>query len=76
MGRSRNFHAHDEEEFCKTGDKVVISACRKLSSTKHYYVRNIVKPMVRQNLSGEPETQYEQDALDYNKELRSKSYPF
>jgi hypothetical protein len=76
MGRSRNFHCHDEESFCRTGDKVVIQSCRKISSIKHYYVRNIVRPVVRQNLSGKPETQYEQDALDYNKELRSRQYPF
>ena len=56
MGRGRHFHSHDEEEFCRTGDKVVISQCRKISSIKHYYVRNIVRPTVRQNLSGEPET--------------------
>ncbi len=70
--RGRNFHAHDEEEFCRTGDKVVISQCRKLSTLKHYYVRNIVLPIGRQNISGEPATQYEADALDYNEALRAK----
>ena len=72
MNRSKNFHAHDGEEFCETGDKVVIRRCRKLSSIKHYFVRNIVLPVARQNLTGEPLTQYEADAIEYNEELRSK----
>ena len=56
---SKNFHAHDEENFCKTGDKVVLRACRKMSPIKHYYVRNIVKPIGRMNLTGVASTQYE-----------------
>lgn len=39
---SRNFHAHDEEEFCKIGDKVVIQSCRPLSKLKRYFIRNVV----------------------------------
>ena len=42
LTRSRNFHVHDEENYCKTGDKVVIQSCRKISKHKSYYVRNIV----------------------------------
>ena len=72
---SKNFHAHDPEEFCKTGDKVVLRACRRISPIKHYYVRNIVLPIGRQNVSGVPDTQYERDALDYNEQLRNKD-PF
>jgi hypothetical protein len=54
---------HDPEDFCKTGDKVVVKQCRKLSATKYYSVRNIVLPIGRMNLTGEPSTQFEADAL-------------
>ena len=70
--RSKNFSVHDEENFCRSGDKVVIRRCRKLTHTKHYYVRNIVKHVGRQNVSGVPSTQYERDALDFNEKLRSQ----
>ena len=50
----------------------MISQCRKISVLKHYYVRNIVLPIGRQNISGEPATKYEEDAIDYNEKLRSK----
>ena len=69
---SKNFHCHDPETFCCTGDKVVIRQCRKLSSIKHYYVRNIILPITRQNLTGEPSTEYEAEALAYNEQMRSK----
>ena len=72
---SNNFHAHDPESFCKTGDKVVLRACRKLSPSKHYYVRNIVLPIGRQNVTGVPDTQDERDALEYNDQLRSQEAP-
>ena len=42
-----------------------------MTGRKWYYVRNIVKHVGRQNVSGKPATQYEQDALDYNEKLRS-----
>ena len=42
-----------------------------MTDRKYYYVRNIVKPVGRQNVSGVPATQYEQDALDFNERLRS-----
>ena len=63
---------HDEEEFCVTGDKVVIRHCRKLSSTKAYYVNRIIKPAARQNLSGEPLTQWEEDLYEHNRSLQEK----
>ena len=40
--RVGNFHVHDEDEFCVLGDKVVIQACRPISKTKRYFVRNVV----------------------------------
>lgn len=42
-----NFQVHDDENFCVVGDKVVIKHCSPLSTMKHYYVRNIVKPFPR-----------------------------
>ena len=72
---SKNFHAHDPEEFCKTGDKVVLRACGRISPIKNYYVRNIVLPIGRQNVTGIPDTQDEIDALDYNEQLRNQD-PF
>ena len=44
---SRNFHAHDEEEFCQTGDKVIVRFGRSFSKTKKYYVRNVILPVGR-----------------------------
>uniref|UniRef100_A0A7S3I9J5 30S ribosomal protein S17, chloroplastic n=1 Tax=Fabrea salina TaxID=342563 RepID=A0A7S3I9J5_9CILI len=42
FSRPNRFQVHDEEEFCRVGDKVVIRACRPLSKTKRYYVRNLI----------------------------------
>ena len=72
---SRNFHVHDEENFCRSGDKVVIRQCRKLAKSKFYYVRSIVRPIGRQNITGLPQTSYEQEQLDYNAELRLRGIP-
>ena len=41
--QSRKFHAHDENNECKTGDLVEISATRKLSKTKAWRVSNILE---------------------------------
>ena len=41
--QSRKFHAHDENNECKTGDLVEISATRKLSKTKSWRVSNILE---------------------------------
>jgi small subunit ribosomal protein S17 len=40
--RTGLFHVHDEEEFCRVGDKVVIQSCRPMSKLKRYFVRNVV----------------------------------
>mmetsp|Transcript_5532 Transcript_5532/g.3893 ORF Transcript_5532/g.3893 Transcript_5532/m.3893 type:complete len:109 (+) Transcript_5532:26-352(+) len=48
---TKNFHCHDEENYCRTGDKVVIRTTRKISPIKHFYVRNIVRPAGRQVIS-------------------------
>ena len=52
--RSKNFLVHDEENFCRSGDKIIMRSCRKLTGRKNYYVRSIVKHVGRQNVSGKP----------------------
>ena len=42
MRRTKKYHAHDEENRCKLGDKVVIAESRPLSKTKRWRVREIV----------------------------------
>ena len=41
--QSRKFHAHDENNECKTGDLVEIAATRKLSKTKAWRVKRLVE---------------------------------
>lgn len=41
--RNSNFHAHDEKQECKTGDKVRIMETRPLSKTKRWRVVEILK---------------------------------
>jgi small subunit ribosomal protein S17 len=41
--KSAKLHAHDENNECKEGDLVEISATRKLSKTKAWRVSNIIK---------------------------------
>ena len=41
--QSRKFHAHDENNECKTGDLVEISATRKQSKTKAWRVSNVLE---------------------------------
>jgi small subunit ribosomal protein S17 len=70
--KSKNLHCHDEENYCRTGDKVVIQSCRKMSPTKHYFVRNIVLAAGRQNLYTKDMSKYEKEAMDYNRRLRAR----
>jgi len=44
--RRTKFAAHDEENSCKTGDKVMITESRPLSKTKRWRVSNIVEKAV------------------------------
>ena len=41
--QSRKFHAHDENNECKTGDLVEIAATRKLSKTKAFRVAQVLE---------------------------------
>ena len=48
FGRFSNYLVHDEENFCRIGDKVVIkSSGTPISKQKHFYVRNVVKQFPR-----------------------------
>lgn len=40
--RTKKYHAHDEENRCKIGDRVVIIETRPLSKTKRWRVREII----------------------------------
>jgi small subunit ribosomal protein S17 len=42
MRRTKKYHAHDEENECKLGDRVVIVESRPLSKTKRWRVRRIL----------------------------------
>ncbi|MEW6337509.1 MAG: 30S ribosomal protein S17 [Acidobacteriota bacterium] len=41
--RSRKFMAHDEQNSCKTGDKVQIMECRPLSRHKRWRVVRVIE---------------------------------
>ena len=72
MSRNHKFHCHDEEEYCRSGDKVVVRQCKKISNIKYYYVRNVVLPVGRHNIYEKDISQYEKEAIKYNEELRLK----
>ena len=40
---SSKFMAHDEENSCNVGDRVLIEECRPMSRRKHWRVRRIVE---------------------------------
>jgi small subunit ribosomal protein S17 len=42
MRRTKKYHAHDEENRCKIGDKVIIAESRPLSKTKRWRIREII----------------------------------
>ncbi len=44
--RSAKYHAHDENNECKTGDLVEIQATRKLSKTKAWKVTRVIEKVV------------------------------
>ena len=43
---SSKFHAHDAENGCQIGDKVVIKECRPLSKTKSWELVKVVEKAV------------------------------
>ena len=72
MSRSNKFHCHDEDEYCRTGDKVVVRYCgKKISPIKYYYVRNVVLPIGRHHAYDQKDiTEYEKEQISYNEKLR------
>ena len=42
MTRSSKLHAHDEENVCNEGDKVIIEECRPISKTKMFRLVEVV----------------------------------
>lgn len=55
MKSHSNIQVHDEDNFCVTGDKVVIKLCRPLSNTKSYFVKRVVKPFPRDDFYKQPQ---------------------
>ena len=47
MKTHSNLQVHDEENFCVTGDKVVVKLCRPVSNSKSYFVKRVAKPFPR-----------------------------
>lgn len=41
--RSSRFHVHDEKNECKSGDKVMIAACRPRSKTKSWRLLGVIE---------------------------------
>ena len=64
--RNSKLHAHDEDEYCRSGDKVVIRTCKKMSPIKYYFVRNIVLPVGRHNIYEKDLSSFETEQMDYN----------
>ncbi len=42
LRRSTKYHAHDEDNNCTVGDRVVIAECRPLSKTKSWRVVEVL----------------------------------
>lgn len=47
---SKNFKAHDEENKCKIGDRVMIEECRPLSKEKRWIVKEPVDNKKQENI--------------------------
>ncbi len=44
--RSTKIHAHDEENCCKEGDKVLIEQCRPMSKSKNWRLVEVLEEAV------------------------------
>ncbi len=68
MSRKSKFHCHDEDEYCRSGDKVVIRYIgKKISPIKYYYVRNVVLPIGRHHAYDQKDiSEYEKEQMSYN----------
>lgn len=71
--RSTNlFHCHDGDNYCVTGDKVVIRSCPRMTPIKHFHIRNVVLPMGRNNCYSKNISRDEIAAMKFNEALREK----
>ncbi len=43
MKKTKRYAAHDEGNVCQVGDEVVIVACRPMSKTKRWKIREVTK---------------------------------
>lgn len=71
--RTSKFHVHDPLDMCRVGDKVYIHSCSKVSSIKHYYVRNFFRMSPRINFVISNYLPFEKDAIAYNLKLQQNS---
>ena len=71
--RTTIIHAHDPFDICKLGDKVSVTRCNKMSSSKAYYIKKIFEMAPRMNVSIKHYTHYEKQALLQNEKLRNTS---
>ncbi|MEC9072333.1 MAG: 30S ribosomal protein S17 [Myxococcota bacterium] len=44
--RRKRYHAHDEENDCRTGDRVMIEECRPLSAKKRWRIKQVLERAV------------------------------
>lgn len=44
--RRKRYHAHDEQNSCRAGDRVLIEECRPLSARKRWRVKQILERAV------------------------------
>jgi small subunit ribosomal protein S17 len=71
--RSTKFQVHDQDEICRTGDKVIIKVCHPLSKLKHYYIRNLIWMTPRHNFTVDKFLNFEKRAMLYNTSIRNAS---
>ena len=71
FSKGKKFHVHDEMEYARTGDKVVIRHCgTPVSPIKTYYLRNVVRPTGFISANDGKLRHDEIAAIEYNKKLR------
>jgi len=44
--RRKRYHAHDEANDCRTGDRVMIEECRPLSAKKRWRIKQVLERAV------------------------------
>ena len=46
INRRKRYHAHDEANDCKVGDRVLIEECRPLSARKRWRIKQVLERAV------------------------------